>query len=165
MPTIKPCLWFDATGEQAAEFYCGIFPNSKITAVSRYGEEGKEHHGKAPGTAMMVEFTLDGQAFQALNGGPNFTIDEAVSFSISTKNQEETDHYWDHLSADGGAESMCGWLKDKFGVSWQVVPEPFVEMMKKGDPDQQRRVMQAVFTMKKLNIKALEAAFEGERND
>ncbi|HOP19861.1 MAG TPA: VOC family protein [Amphiplicatus sp.] len=161
MPTVTPCLWFDNAAEEAATFYVSLFPNSKIGAVSRYGEEGREHHGKEPGTAMLVEFSLDGRPFQALNGGPHFKIDEAVSFSIATKDQAETDYYWNGLIANGGAESMCGWLKDRFGVSWQVVPTAFAEMMRKGDPDQQRRVMQAVFTMKKLDIAALEAAYRG----
>lgn len=161
MPSIKPCLWFDSGAEEAATLYVSVFPNSEITAVSRYGEEGREHHGKAPGTAMMVEFSLDGRPFQALNGGPQFKISEAVSFSIATKDQKETDYYWNALTANGGAQSMCGWLKDRFGVSWQVVPAAFVEMMKKGDAAQRSRVMQAMFTMKKLDIAALQAAFNG----
>ena len=161
MPTVTPCLWFDNAAEEAATFYVSLFPNSKIGAVSRYGEEGREHHGKEPGTAMLVEFSLDGRPFQALNGGPHFKIDEAVSFSIPTKDQAETDYYWNGLIANGGAESMCGWLKDRFGVSWQVVPTAFAEMMRKGDADQQRRVMQAMFTMQKLDIAALEAAYKG----
>lgn len=161
MPSITPCLWFDKEGEDAAKFYASIFPNSKIVHVGRYTEDGKEFHGREPGSAMIVEFELDGKPFQALNGGPHFKIDEAVSFSISTKDQAETDYYWEKLTADGGAESMCGWLKDKFGVSWQVVPKPFVEMMKNGDAEQTSRVMQAVFTMKKINIAALKDAYAG----
>lgn len=161
MPSITPCLWFDKEGEDAAKFYASIFPNSKIVHVGRYTEDGKEFHGREPGSAMIVEFELDGKPFQALNGGPHFKIDEAVSFSISTKDQAETDYYWEKLTADGGAESMCGWLKDKFGVSWQVVPKPFVEMMKNGDAEQTSRVMQAMFTMKKINIAALEDAYAG----
>ncbi len=161
MPSITPCLWFDSEGEDAANFYVSVFPNSKIISVGRYTEDGKEHHGKEPGTAMMVEFELDGKPFQALNGGPHFKIDEAVSFSISTKDQAETDYYWENLTADGGAESMCGWLKDKFGVSWQVVPQPFVDMMAKRDAAQKSRVMQAVFSMRKIDIATLEAACKG----
>lgn len=161
MPTIAPCLWFDNEGEDAATFYVSVFPNSRISAVSRYGEEGREHHGKEPGTAMVVKFDLDGKPFQALNGGPHFKIDEAVSFSISTKDQPETDYYWEKLTSEGGSESMCGWLKDRFGVSWQVVPARFVEMMKTGTAEQQSRVMQAVFTMRKIDIAALEKAFNG----
>ncbi len=161
MPDITPCLWFDNEGEDVALFYVSVFPNSKIIDISRYTEDGKEHHGKAPGTAMMVEFELDGKPFQALNGGPHFKIDEAISFSIRCKDQKEVDHYWDKLTADGGAESMCGWLRDRFGVSWQVVPQPFVDMMTKGDAGQKSRVMQAMFAMRKLDIAVLEKAFNG----
>lgn len=160
MPDITPCLWFDTEGEDAANFYVSVFPNSKITDIGRYTEDGKERHGKEPGTAMMVEFELDGQPYQALNGGPHFKINEAVSFSIRCKDQKEVDYYWEKLTS-GGAESMCGWLKDKFGVSWQVVPQPFVDMMAKGDPAQKSRVMQAMFAMKKLDITTLEKAFKG----
>lgn len=159
MPDIAPCLWFDTEAEDAANFYVSVFPNSKITNIGRYTEEGKERHGKEPGSVMIVEFELDGRRFQALNGGPHFKIDEAVSFSISTKDQQETDYYWETLTADGGAESMCGWLKDRFGVSWQVVPKRFAELMKNGDAAQTSRVMQAVFTMRKVDIAALEETY------
>lgn len=161
MPTITPCLWFDSEAEDAARLYVSVFPNSKITHVGRYTEVGRERHGREPGTAMMVEFTLDGQPFQALNGGPQFKIDEAVSFSIRCRDQKDVDHYWENLTADGGAESMCGWLKDRFGVSWQVVPQPFIDMMNRGEPAQTRRVMEAMFAMRKIDIAALARAFNG----
>jgi predicted 3-demethylubiquinone-9 3-methyltransferase (glyoxalase superfamily) len=161
MPVITPCLWFDTQAEDAAKLYTSLFPNSKINNVGRYSEEGKEHHGKEPGSAMIVEYELDGQPFQALNGGPRFKMDEAVSLSIRCKDQKEVDYYWDNLTANGGAESMCGWLKDRFGVSWQVVPQPFIDMMTEGDEARKSRVMQAMFTMQKLDIAALEKAYNG----
>lgn len=161
MPNITPCLWFDSEAEDAANLYVSVFPDSKILSVGRYSEEGREHHGKEPGTAMMVEFELDGKPFQALNGGPQFKIDEAISFSISTKDQAETDYYWNALTSGGGEESMCGWLKDRFGVSWQVTPKRFGELMRSGDATQSKRVMQALFTMRKIDIATLEQAFKG----
>lgn len=161
MPPITPCLWFDSDGADAATFYVSIFPNSKITSIARYTEEGREHHGKEPGSVMVVDFELAGRPFQALNGGPVFKMDEAVSFSIATKDQHETDYYWEKLTAGGGAPSTCGWLKDRFGVSWQVVPQRFTEMMAAGDETQQQRLLAAVFTMQKIDIAALEAAFAG----
>lgn len=161
MPAINPCLWFDSEAEDAAKLYTSLFPNSRITNIGRYSEEGREHHGKEPGSVMIVEYTLDGHDFHAINGGPQFKIDEAVSFSIRCKDQKEVDYYWENLTANGGAESMCGWLKDRYGVSWQVVPQPFVDMMNKGDDAQKRRVMEAMFTMRKLDIATLEKAYAG----
>src|SRR5262245_61281953 len=126
MPSIRritPCLWFDDQGEEAARFYVSVFPNSKVGSVSRYSEAGQEIHKKKPGTAMTVVFELDGQSFTALNGGPNFKFTEAISFQISCETQEEVDHYWNGLSEGGDPKAQqCGWLKDKFGVSWQVIP-------------------------------------------
>lgn len=154
MPNITPNLWFDAQAEEAAAFYVSIFPNSKVGATSYYGEAGP---GPA-GTVLTVSFTLDGKEFLALNGGPQFTFDEAVSFAIMCKDQAEIDYYWDRLTAGGGVEGPCGWLKDRYGLSWQVVPEAVERMMT--DPDERRRdrAMKAVLSMKKLDLAAIEAA-------
>lgn len=158
---IAPCLWFDTQAEEAAEFYCGIFDNSRITYVSHYGEEGYERHGKPAGSVMAVQFELDGQTFIAMNGGPLFTFDEAVSFQIHCQDQNEVDYYWAKLPA-GGQESACGWLKDKFGLSWQVVPTVLYEMLTDEDHAASQRVMKAFMQMKRYDIAALERAFEGE---
>jgi predicted 3-demethylubiquinone-9 3-methyltransferase (glyoxalase superfamily) len=159
---ITPCLWFDSQAEEAARYYTGIFKNSKITSISRYGEVGREAHGQLPGTVMTVAFELDGQPFTALNGGPVFTFNEAISFQIMCGTQEEVDHYWNKLS-EGGDEraQQCGWVKDRYGVSWQVVPTALIEMM--SDPDQKKsgRAMQAMLQMKKLDIAELKRAFAG----
>jgi predicted 3-demethylubiquinone-9 3-methyltransferase (glyoxalase superfamily) len=160
---IAPCLWFDKQAEDAARFYTGIFKNSKLGKISRYGETGQEVHGQAPGTVMTVEFELNGQRFTALNGGPQFKFNEAVSFQIMCETQEEIDHYWSRLGQGGDPSAqVCGWLKDKFGLSWQVVPTVLGRMM--SDPDKQKagRAMQALLQMKKLDIAELERAFEGE---
>jgi predicted 3-demethylubiquinone-9 3-methyltransferase (glyoxalase superfamily) len=156
MPTITPNLWFDKEGLDAAEFYTSIFPNSKIGAVSHYGDAGP---GVA-GSVLTVEFVLDGMPFTALNGGPEFRFTEAISLVISCKDQAEVDYYWERLT-DGGEESQCGWCKDRFGLSWQIVPAQFVEIM--SDPDQERvnRAMKAMFGMKKLDVAALQAAADG----
>ncbi|MEO8265158.1 MAG: VOC family protein [Ilumatobacteraceae bacterium] len=153
MPRITPNLWFDLESEQAAEFYCSIFPNSKIRQVSYYGEAGP----RPAGTVLTVDFVLDGQSFTAINGGPEFTFDEAVSFLISCEDQDEIDYYWKHLT-DGGEEGPCGWLKDKFGVSWQVVPQGMGDLL--GDPNDGRgqRAMRAMLGMKKIDVAALKAA-------
>ncbi|MGE0410051.1 MAG: VOC family protein [Amphiplicatus sp.] len=161
MEKIAPCLWFDSEAEDAATFYCAVFPNSKISAVSRYGKEGFEHHRKPEGSVLTVEFELNGDPFLALNGGPVFKISEAVSFVVPCKDQKEVDYYWRKLTADGGAENACGWLKDKFGVSWQIVPEAFFRMIKDPDKKKTGRVMQAMFTMTKFDIAALEKAYAG----
>ena len=157
MPRITPNLWFDDQGLEAAEFYTSIFPNSKVTEVTllRRGRTRPE------GTVLTVDFELDGQQFTAINGGPMFTFDEAVSLLINCADQAEIDYYWDKLTADGGEESQCGWLKDKFGLSWQVVPADWAEMMTDPDQDRVERAMQAMFGMKKLDIAALEAAAAG----
>ena len=159
---ITPCLWFDSEAEEAAKFYTAIFPNSKIGAISRYGEAGKEFHGKEPGSVLTVAFELGGQAFTALNGGPMFKFTEAISFQVSCDTQEELDHFWEKLSAGGDPKAQqCGWLKDKFGVSWQVVPAILPKLM--SDPDGQKtaRMMQALFQMKKLDIGELQRAHAG----
>jgi predicted 3-demethylubiquinone-9 3-methyltransferase (glyoxalase superfamily) len=159
---ISPCLWFDDQAEEAARFYTGIFPNSKIVNVSRYGEAGREIHGKAPGTVMTVAFVLDGQAFTALNGGPIFKFNEAISFQVSCENQAEVDHYWDKLSQGGDPQAQqCGWLKDKYGVSWQVVPRVLPEMLTDPNPEKSQRVMTALLQMKKLDIEKLKRAYAG----
>ena len=159
---IAPCLWFDNQAEAAAKYYTGIFKNSKIVKISRYGESGRDVHGKAPGSAMTVVFELNGQTFTALNGGPLFKFNEAVSFQIYCDDQKEVDYYWNKLTKGGDKKSqVCGWLKDKFGVSWQVVPKIVPDLV--GDPDSEKsqRAMNALMNMKKLNIAKLERAYAG----
>jgi len=153
MPKTTPCLWFDTEGEEAATFYTSVFPNSRITEVSHYGDAGP----RPAGSVMTVAFELDGQTYVALNGGPEFTFSEAISFQVSCEGQDEVDHYWDSLVA-GGEEGPCGWLKDKFGLSWQIVPIALPELL--GDPDQEKaqRVMAAMMQMKKIDIEALRQA-------
>jgi predicted 3-demethylubiquinone-9 3-methyltransferase (glyoxalase superfamily) len=156
---ITPCLWFDDEGEDAANFYVSIFKNSRITNVSRYGEAGKEVHGKKPGTAMTVAFELEGQPFTALNGGPLFKFNAAISFQVSCESQAEVDYYWDKLSEGGDPNAQqCAWLKDKFGLSWQVVPTALPRLL--SDPDRAKagRVMNAMLKMKKINLATLENA-------
>ncbi|MFE0104222.1 VOC family protein [Streptomyces sp. NPDC059009] len=157
MPAIKPCLWFDTKGQEAAEFYVSVFPNSKINHISHYGEGAP----RPAGSVLTVDFELDGQPYIALNGGPEFTFDEAVSLTIDCADQEEVDHYWSKLTEDGGEEGPCGWLKDKFGLSWQVVPAIVGELMADPDPARNQRVMTAIFGMKKLDVAALRAAADG----
>jgi predicted 3-demethylubiquinone-9 3-methyltransferase (glyoxalase superfamily) len=159
---ITPCLWFDDRAEEAAEFYTKVFPNSRIGDVSRYGEAGREVHGKEPGTVLTVAFELDGQSFTALNGGPAFQFSEAISFQVSCETQKEVDFYWEKLSEGGDeAAQQCGWLKDRFGVSWQIVPTILPELV--GDPASQKsqRAMKAMMDMKKLDIAALKRAYAG----
>jgi predicted 3-demethylubiquinone-9 3-methyltransferase (glyoxalase superfamily) len=159
---IVPCLWFDTQGEEAARFYTGIFKNSKIGKISRYTEAGREVHGRPAGSVMTVEFELNGQPFTALNGGPHFKFNEAVSFQIICQNQEEVDHYWNKLTQAGDPSAQqCGWLKDKYGLSWQVVPTVLVELMSDPDREKSGRAMQALLQMKKLDIAALKRAAEG----
>ncbi len=158
---ITPCLWFDSQAEEAANFYVSIFKNSKIKGVSRYGEAGREVHGKPPGSVMVVEFELDGQTFVALNGGPHFKFNEAVSLQIHCETQDEIDHFWSRLTQDGGKEGQCGWLKDKYGLSWQVVPSGLPKIMNNADGAKTDRVMDAVLKMKKFDIGALERAGAG----
>ena len=160
--TLTPCLWFDDQAEAAARFYTGIFKNSRINHLVRYGEAGQEIHGRPPGSVMVVEFELDGQAFTALNGGPVFKFNEAVSFQIHCDTQAELDAYWEKLTAGGDAAAQqCGWLKDKFGLSWQVVPRRLAELMRTSDAAQADRTMTAMLQMKKFDIAALERAAQG----
>ena len=163
MPTIKqkiaPCLWFDTQAEDAAKFYTSIFKNSRIRQVSRYGEAGREVHGKKAGTVMVVEFEIEGLSFVALNGGPQFKFDEAVSFQVFCDTQEEIDYFWNKLSA-GGVEGLCGWLKDQFGLSWQVVPSVLPQMMMDAGAKADR-IMNAVLKMKKFDLAALQRAYAG----
>ncbi len=158
--TITPCLWFDTEAEEAAKFYVSVFKNSKITAVSRFPDAGQDVHGKPAGSVMVVAFELDGQPFTALNGGPQFMFDEAVSFQVMCDTQGDVDYYWNALTA-GGQEGPCGWLKDKFGLSWQVVPSAVPKMMTDPDAEKSARVMNAFMKMKKLDVATLERAFEG----
>jgi predicted 3-demethylubiquinone-9 3-methyltransferase (glyoxalase superfamily) len=157
---ITPCLWFDTEAEEAAKFYTSIFANSRINQISRYTEAGRDIHKKPPGSVMVVEFELDGQTFTALNGGPQFKFDEAVSFQVMCDSQSEIDHFWTRLSA-GGKESRCGWLKDKFGLSWQIVPSTLPRMMKDADAASSARVMNAVMQMKKFDLDTLQRAYSG----
>ena len=156
MPRITPNLWFDTQGEEAAEYYCSIFPNSKITNVTYYGDAGP---GPA-GTVLTVDFVLDGQEYTAINGGPEFTFTEAISLLINCADQEEVDYYWAKLT-EGGEEVQCGWLKDRYGLSWQVCPVGMLELLNDPDPERSQRAMKAMFGMKKLDIAALRAAADG----
>jgi predicted 3-demethylubiquinone-9 3-methyltransferase (glyoxalase superfamily) len=153
MQKITPWLWFDTEAEEAAKFYTSVFPNSKIGEISRYGSAGP----RPEGMVMTVAFELDGQEFSALNGGPDFTFNEAISLHVSCKDQEEVDHYWNTLS-EGGEEGPCGWLKDRFGLSWQIVPDRLGELLSDPDREKSQRVMQAMLGMKKIEVEGLEQA-------
>ena len=157
MPKITPFLWFNDQAEEAAKFYTSIFKNSKIKHIARYGDAGSKVAGRAKGSVMTVSFELDGQEFTALNGGPLFKFTEAISFVINCKDQKEVDYFWSKLSA-GGEEGQCGWLKDKYGVSWQVVPTVLVELLATKDAAKSERLFQAMLQMKKMDIKKLKAA-------
>ena len=160
---LTPCLWFDSQAEDAAKFYVGIFRNSKINRVSRYPNEGQDIHGREAGSVMTVDFELDGHTFTALNGGPHFRFNEAVSFQVMCETQEEIDYYWDKLGAGGDPKAQqCGWLKDKFGLSWQVTPRGMDRMFEKPDSAGARRAMAAMLKMKKMDIAELERAFAGQ---
>jgi predicted 3-demethylubiquinone-9 3-methyltransferase (glyoxalase superfamily) len=159
---LTTCLWFDGKAEDAAKFYTSIFKNSKIIQISRYGEAGRAVHGQTPGSVLTVAFELDGQTFTALNGGPLYKFSEAISFQINCQTQEEIDDYWEKLGAGGDpAAQQCGWLKDKFGVSWQVVPTVLPELINGSDYARSQRAMQAMLQMKKLDIDALKRAYDG----
>ena len=159
---IAPCLWFDDQAEEAAKFYTSVFRNSKIGTIARYGEAGHEFHGRPPGSVMTVSFELDGQPFTALNGGPAFRFNEAISFQVMCETQEEVDYYWEKLSAGGDVKAQqCGWLKDRFGVSWQVVPEVVTQLVSDPDSEKSQRAMQALLQMKKLDIAELKRAYAG----
>lgn len=153
---IIPCLWFDTQAEEAVHFYTSIFRNSSVGKISRYGKEGFETNGREEGSVLTVEFTINGQQFVAMNGGPMFKFNEAVSFQVFCDNQEEIDDYWEKLTADGGEESYCGWLKDKFGLSWQIVPSILPELM--NDPLKAPEVMKALLQMRKFDIQKLQHA-------
>ena len=157
---IIPCLWFDSQAEEAADFYVSVFKDGKIRGISRYGKEGFEIHGRKAGTVMTVEFELRGQRYVALNGGPLFKFDEAVSFQVPCDDQDEIDYYWAALSK-GGEEGPCGWLKDRFGLSWQVVPRVLPQMLMDSDPKKSERVTKAFLQMKKFDLAALKRAYQG----
>ena len=156
MPAITPNLWFDTQGQEAAEFYVSVFPNSEIRHILYYGEAGP----REAGAVLTVDFVLDGQAFTAINGGPHFTFNEAISLSIDCADQAEVDYYWNTLT-DGGEPSQCGWLKDRYGVSWQVVPSALGGLIGGPDPEGSQRAMQAMLGMRKLDIAALQKAYDG----
>ena len=158
MQKITPFLWFDDQAEEAANFYASIFKNSKVGKITRYEEESARATGRPAGTAMTVEFEIEGQKFVGLNGGPHFKFTEAVSFVVSCETQEEVDYFWNKLTADGGSESQCAWLKDKYGLSWQIVPTVLIELLQDKDAAKSRRVMMA---MKKIDIATLKRAAEG----
>ena len=153
MSAITPCLWFDTQGEEAAQYYVSLFPNSSITSVQRWGPENPERQGQP----LLVEFVLDGSPFTALNGGPHFTFTEAVSLQIDCADQAEVDHFWDAFVGDGGQESDCGWCKDKFGFSWQVVPRILTELLTDPDADTVSRAMKAMMTMRRLDVATFES--------
>jgi predicted 3-demethylubiquinone-9 3-methyltransferase (glyoxalase superfamily) len=155
------CLWFAKEAEDAAKFYTSVFKDGKIGKIQRYGKEGFEFHQQPEGSVMTVDFNVNGQQFTALNGGPLFKFNEAISLVINCDTQKEIDYYWDKLTADGGKEVQCGWLTDKFGLSWQVVPTGFQEMMNSPNKAGASRAMNAMFTMKKFDIAKLEQAFRG----
>ena len=161
MQKISPCLWFDNNAEEAVKFYVSIFKNSKIGNVTHYGKEGYEIHKKKEGTVMTIDFEIEGQKFLALNGGPIFRFNEAISFQIYCETQDEVDYYWDKLTEGGDKNAqVCGWLKDKFGVSWQVVPNVLVKMLQDKDSKKTENVMRAMLQMQKLDINALTKAYQ-----
>jgi predicted 3-demethylubiquinone-9 3-methyltransferase (glyoxalase superfamily) len=161
---IAPCLWFDNQAEEAARFYVSVFKNSRIVSTSRYTEAGKEIHKRAPGSVMTVEFELDGQRFTALNGGPIFKFNEAVSLQVYCNNQEDLDYYWDKLTQGGDPNAQqCGWLKDRYGLSWQVVPTEIMELLKDHQSPAAQRTMEALLRMKKIDVGELKRAAAGDR--
>jgi len=163
MQKISPCLWFDNNAEDAVQFYVSIFKNAKVDNVTRYGKEGYEIHKKKEGTVMTIDFEIEGQKFLALNGGPVFKFNEAISFQIYCDTQEEIDYYWEKLTEGGDKNAqICGWLKDKFGVSWQVVPLVLIKMLQDKDSNKTERVMKAMLQMHKLDINALTKAYQAE---
>lgn len=160
--SLTPCLWFDGRAEDAARFYTGVFPDSRIVTVTRYAEAGREIHGHEPGSVLTVVFELAGNRFTALNGGPQFTFTEAVSFMVECDTQADVDHFWNALGAGGDPDAQqCGWLKDRFGLSWQIVPAFMLEVLASGDRARTERVMAAMMRMKKLDVAALERAAAG----
>ena len=161
MSKISYCLWFDTEAEEAARFYTSLFKDGKIHQISRYGEEGFDIHGKPAGSVLTVAFEIDGRTYLALNGGPQFKFNESISLVITCEDQKEVDFYWSRLISEGGMESQCGWLKDRFGVSWQVVPRILSELLSDPDKEKSSRVMQALLAMQKLDIEKLKQAHQG----
>ena len=159
MQKITPFLWFAHQAEEAVTFYTSIFKNSKIGRILRYSEEAAKASGQRPGSVLTIEFEIEGQKFVALNGGPQFKFNESISFVVNCEKQEEVDYYWEKLTADGGQESACGWLKDKFGVSWQVTPSVLIDMLHDKDSKKSERVTGAMLQMKKIDIGKLKAAY------
>jgi predicted 3-demethylubiquinone-9 3-methyltransferase (glyoxalase superfamily) len=162
MQKITPFLWFDHQAEEAAKFYASIFKNSKIARVLRYDEEAAKASGQPVGSVLTIEFEIEGQKFVALNGGPQFKFNESVSFVVNCETQKEVDYFWEELTADGGEESQCGWLKDKFGLSWQVTPTVLIDMLHDKDSERAERVMKAMLQMQKIDIGKLKAAYRGK---
>jgi predicted 3-demethylubiquinone-9 3-methyltransferase (glyoxalase superfamily) len=162
MQKITPFLWFDGQAEDAVNFYTSLFKNSKVGRILRYMEQTAEKTGRPVGSVLTVEFEIEGQKFVALNGGPQFKFNESVSFVVNCETQEEVDYFWEKLIADGGEESQCGWLKDKFGVSWQVTPTVLIDMLHDKDPEKEERVMNAMLEMQKIEISKLKAAYDGK---
>jgi predicted 3-demethylubiquinone-9 3-methyltransferase (glyoxalase superfamily) len=162
MQKITPFLWFNGNAEQAAKFYTSVFKKSKIHAITRHSKMASKNTGLPEGSVLTVEFDIEGQRFTALNGGPNYKFTEAISFVVRCKNQAELDYYWKKLTSGGGEEVACGWLKDKYGVAWQVIPDGLMEMLDSKHPEKAERVMAAVMTMMKLDIKKLKAAYAGK---
>lgn len=162
MQKITPFLWFDNNAEEAVNFYVSLFKNSKVGKVTRYNEASSKAAGRPEGSVMTMEFQLEGQSFTAINGGPHFKFTEAISFVVDCETQEEVDYFWNKLTADGGQESQCAWLKDKYGLSWQIVPRVLIEMIGDKDPQKAQRVMEAMLQMKKIDIATLQQAYDGE---
>ncbi|OPY62670.1 MAG: 3-demethylubiquinone-9 3-methyltransferase [Syntrophorhabdaceae bacterium PtaU1.Bin034] len=161
---ITPCLWFDTEAEEAARFYTAVFKNSKIGTIARYGKEGYEIHGMPEGTVMTVEFEIEGQTFTALNGGPLFKFNEAISFQVNCETQEEIDYYWQKLGEGGDEKArQCGWLKDRYGLSWQIVSRAAIGLLIEPTSEKSQRAMKAFLQMKKIDIEALKRAYEGQR--
>jgi predicted 3-demethylubiquinone-9 3-methyltransferase (glyoxalase superfamily) len=158
---LTPCLWYDTQAEEAAKFYCSIFKNSKITSISRFPDAGQDVHGKPAGSVMVAAFEIDGQPFTALNGGPQYKFNEAVSFQVACDSQEEIDYFWSKLT-EGGEAGPCGWLKDKFGLSWQVFPSALPKWLMDPDKARSARVMSAFMKMKKFDLEQLTQAYEGQ---
>src|SRR5246127_5057862 len=158
MQKITPFLWFDQEAEEAVKFYTSIFKNSKIGRILRYDKQAAKASGRPAGSVLTIEFEIEGRKFVALNGGPQFKFNESVSFVVNCDTQEETDYYWNKLTADGGQESACGWLKDKFGLSWQITPRALMQLLSDPDKNKAARVMQSMMTMRKIDIPALQRA-------
>lgn len=162
MQKITPFLWFDNNAEEAVNFYVSTFKNSKVGNTTRYNEASAKAAGRPEGSVMTMEFQLEGQNFVAINGGPHFKFTEAISFVVNCETQEEVDYFWEKLTADGGQESQCGWLKDKYGLSWQITPRVLIEMIGDKDPQKAQRVMEAMLQMKKIDIATLKRAYDAD---